>query len=278
MSVLSDNGMTEGDRRIPLIRDVIKALSMAFPEHWQESYDNTGLQLGDGMRQCTGAMICVDATPEIVAEAYDRGCNLLITHHPLIFHPLKRIEGLGRVERTIYKAIKNDVVIYSCHTSVDNAPVEGVSWEMGRMLGLSAMQPLESNGEEGIGSGVIGSLPTPLLPSDLALLVKETFGSVVTRCSDPSCVGSPVSRVALCGGAGGFLIPKAIDAGAQAFITSDSRHNHFIDFLGRIFLIDIGHYESEKCTKHIFYQIIKEKFPNFAVYYSELEKNPINYL
>ena len=87
-----------------------------------------------------------------------------------------------------------------------------------------------------------------------------------------------ISRLALCGGAGGFLIPKAIESGAQAFIASDCKHNQFLDYAKSIFLIDIGHFESEECTKQIFYQIIREKIPNFALYYSELEKNPIIYL
>lgn len=261
-----------------LIKDVVKVIEDAFPPRYQEDYDNTGLQVGSMIRPCTGVLFCVDVTPEIIAEAEHKGCNLIVSHHPLIFNPLKRIATNGRVDMSIYKAIKNDVAIYSCHTSVDNAPVKGVSWKMAEMLGLTDVSPLETRGDEGIGSGVIGTLPEPRTYRELVDKVKTTFGSPVARCSSLTPERGKVSRVALCGGAGGFLIPAAIECGAQAFIASDCKHNNFLDYAQSIFLIDIGHFESEECTKQIFYQIIREKIPNFALYYSELEKNPIIYL
>lgn len=260
------------------IKDVIDIIEEKFPPSWQEGYDNTGLQIGEPLRLCTGVIVCVDVTPQIVVEAYEKGCNLIVSHHPLIFHPLKKISGYERVDRTIYAAIRNDIAIYSCHTSADNAINCGVSWKMGRMLGLSDMSALEQKSGQQTGSGVHGYLPQMMSPAELVTLVKKTFGSPVVRCSEPACSSQQISHVALCGGAGGFLLPEAIGLGAQAFVTSDCKHNQFLDYLGRIFLIDIGHYESEECTKQIFYQIIKEKIPNFALYYSELEKNPINYL
>lgn len=261
-----------------LVRDIINIIEERFPPRWQDGYDNTGLQIGEPLCTCTGVLLCVDVTPEIVVEAYDKGCNLIISHHPLIFHPLKRITGYNRVDRAICAAIRNDIAVYSCHTSADNAKGCGVSWEMGRMLGLQGMSVLGSRDEAETGAGVCGSLPHPVSPSDFISIVKGAFGSPVVRCSSLSLAAQEISRVALCGGAGGFLIPEAIGAGAQAFVTSDCKHNQFIDYLGMVFLVDIGHYESEECTKRIFYQIIKEKIPNFALCYSELEKNPINYL
>lgn len=74
-----------------LIRDVIAVIEEAFPLHYQEDYDNTGLQVGSVMRHCTGALLCVDVTPEIIVEAESKGCNLIISHHPLIFNPIKSI-------------------------------------------------------------------------------------------------------------------------------------------------------------------------------------------
>lgn len=261
-----------------LIRDIVALLEEAFPPTWQEDFDNTGLQIGEEIRPCTGVLLCVDATPEVVVEAYEKGCNLIISHHPLIFHPIKRITSMGRVDRTIYKAIKNDIAIYSCHTSVDNAPGIGVSWQMGRMMGMTDMSTLEGHDDDEIGAGIIGRLQQPLEAEALVALVKSTFSSPIVRCSSLDFVRGRIERVTLCGGAGSFLLPKAIEAGAQAFIASDCKHNHFIDHLGQIFLVDLGHYEAEACTKRIFYQIIREKIPNFALYYSELETNPIIYL
>lgn len=260
------------------IADIIAALEDSAPSRWQESFDNTGLQIGDASKECTGVLICVDASPEIVEEASLRGCNLIVSHHPLIFHAIKNITGDGRVERTIIEAAKKDIAIYSCHTSIDNAPTIGVSHKMAEMLGLKDVRALEERGSEKIGCGVVGVLDHPLLPEELAQRVKEAFGSPIVRCSSLSAVPGPIEKIGLCGGAGSFLIPEAVKAGAQAFITSDCKHNIFLDYLSQIFLIDIGHYESENCTKQIFYQIITEKFPNFAVNYSQLDKNPIIYL
>lgn len=261
-----------------LIRDVIAAIEEAFPPHYQEDFDNTGLQLGSVLRHCTGALICVDVTPQIVIEAVEKKCNLIITHHPLIFKPIKQIVNFNRVDISIYKAIQNNITIYSCHTSADNTPRRGVSWKMGEMLGLSEIKSLESRGPEGIGCGITGSLTTPMSQTDLVELVKSTFGSPVARCSKVLTNFGKIGRIGLCGGAGSFLIDKAITDGARAFITSDCKYNQFLDYVGQIFLIDIGHFESEECTKSIFYQTITEKFPNFALYKSELEKNPIIYL
>lgn len=260
-----------------LIRDVINAIEEVIPPRYQEDYDNTGLQAGTPLRPCTGVLLCVDVTPEIVVEAAEKGCNLIVSHHPLIFHPLKSISGEGRVEFSIYKAMKNDVSIYSCHTAVDNTPLTGVSWKMAEMLGLENVELLEDKGA-GTGCGVVGNLPVPLTQLQLVEKVKGVFNTPVARCSAYTPGQTEISRVALCGGAGAFLLPEAIEKGAQAFITSDCKHNHFLDYAQSIFLIDIGHFESEECTKQIFYQIITEKFPNFALYYSELEKNPIIYL
>lgn len=261
-----------------LIADIIKTLEDVAPRRWQESFDNTGLQLGDPDRACTGVLLCVDPSPQIVAEAVEKNCNLIVSHHPLLFHGIKSITGPGRVEQTVIEAIRSDISIYSCHTSIDNAPTIGVSQAMARMLKLTDVVPLEEKGLDKIGCGVIGNLPNPMSPRELAAYVKQTFGSPIARCSDPDAASRDIQSVALCGGAGSFLIPEAIKRGAQAFITSDCKHNLFLDHLKSIFLVDIGHYESEQCTKQIFYQIITEKFPNFAVYYSILDKNPINYL
>jgi len=127
------------------------------------------------------------------------------------------------------------------------------------------------------GSGAIGNLTMPMTQLELIKLVKKTFSTPTARCSklNPDI---KIEKIAMCGGSGSFLIKKAISKGAQAFITSDTKYHDFVDYNQSVFIIDIGHFESEQCTKDIFYHIIREKFPNFALYYSELEKNPINYL
>lgn len=257
-------------------RDIIAALEAVAPLNLQESYDNTGVQVADPSRPCTGVLLCVDLTEDIIREAQQKGCNLIVTHHPLMFRPVKSLQQRNRVEQTLVSAIRAGIDIYSCHTSIDNAPAVSVSHTMARMLGLRNVRTLVPVNADGAGSGAVGNLPEPISYSEAVQKIKATFHSPVARCA-PAPDSSPVSRIALCGGAGADFIPDAIAAGAQLYLTSDCKHNHFLDHVGGIFLVDIGHFESEECTKQIFYQIISEKFPNFAVYKSEIEKNPITY-
>lgn len=133
------------------------------------------------------------------------------------------------------------------------------------------------NGSRYIGLGAVGNLAKALTPGELVAQVKSVFQSPVARCSAYPA-DSVVRRVAVCGGAGSSLIPKAIAAGAQAIVTSDTRYHDFVDYADTILIVDIGHHESENCTKDIFYHIITKKFPNFAVRYANTDINPINYL
>ena len=123
------------------ISEITGAIEKYAPLWLQEEWDNAGLQVGDTDREATGAVLCVDATEAIVDEAIDRGVNLVISHHPLLFRGLKRITGRTATERIVAKALKHDIAIYSAHTNMDSAP-GGVSWATGRRAGLTAMRTL----------------------------------------------------------------------------------------------------------------------------------------
>ena len=363
------------------IAEIISAIEVFAPLALQEDYDNCGLQVGDKMTECTGALLCVDATPVIVDEALTRGCNLIISHHPLIFKGLKRLTGASLVEQTVMKALQCGVAIYSLHTAIDNA-TNGVSWEMARLLNLEDVKVLEpqqgkllklstmvpsahceavknalfeagagkigdydccsfsvegkgsfraqsganpfvgthgeihhepetridvilprwikggvekallqvhpyeepayefvaiENTSKLTGAGVVGRMKTPITLSAFVEKVKKAFGSPIVR-TNADDASVEVSVVAMCGGSGSFLVRNAIGTGAQVFLTADTKYHDFVDYKNKINIIDIGHFESEQCTKNIFYRVIQEKFPNFALYYSDIEKNPINYL
>lgn len=261
---------------MPTVADITHAIEQYAPLRLQEEWDNCGLQTGSLLSECTGVTLCVDCTEAVVREAAAAGCNLVVSHHPLIFHGLKRLTGDNPVQRAVMAAIQLGVNVYSAHTSMDNAP-GGVSARMARMLGLTDIRPLEpSQAMEGAGSGAIGTLGTPLTAEELAGLIKRAFGSPVVRCS--TARPEAISRVAMCSGAGAFMLPQAIEAGAQAFITSDTRYHEFMDYGADIFIADIGHFESEHCITSIFYDIIREKFPNFAVRHSVAGINPITYM
>ena len=258
------------------IAEVINAINDFAPLSLQESWDNSGVQVGDITAECSGVLLCVDATETIIDEAIARGCNLVIAHHPLLFRGLKQIVGKSLVERTVLKAIRRSITVFSAHTSLDSTR-GGISWEMARMLGSEVTGILSpSTSDPSIGLGVIAEFSTPFTPEEFTAKVKQTFGSPICRCT--AAPNATIQRIAMCGGAGGEFINEAIAAGAQAYISSDTRYHDFVDHASDIFLVDIGHYESESCAKDIFYRVITEKFPNFAVCKSELEKNPINYL
>lgn len=252
-------------------REIISAVEAVCPPECQESWDNSGWQVGDPDGDCTGVLLCVDVTEAILDEACRRGCNLVVAHHPLLFRATRQLLGRNRVERCVAKAFREGISVYSAHTSCDCA-VRGVSAVMADMLKLTDVTPLTPDG-----LGVVGQLPLPTQWQVFLDIVKYTFGVETLRHSRPlqSCMF--ISRVALCGGAGGDLLADAADAGAQVLVTADCKHNLFLDDTDRIMLVDAGHFETEQCTKDIFYRAITEKFPNFAVWKSNDEVNPVQY-
>lgn len=258
------------------IKDIVGAIEEYAPPVLQESYDNTGYQVGNPEAEATGALLCVDVTEEIVAEAADKGMNLIISHHPLLFRGVKCVVGRNRPERALAEAIRRGVTVYSSHTAMDSTR-GGVSWRMAGMLGLVDAEVLvPSSCGAGSGLGVIGNLPEATGIEAFLEKVKLTFGSGVLRVSAyPADL--MVSRVALCGGSAGEFLPDAIAGGAQVYVTADCKLNQFLDYREDIVLVDAGHFETEECTKSIFFDVITEKFPNFALCYSDKEKNPIIY-
>lgn len=264
------------------IREITDAIEQYAPLRLQEEWDNAGIQVGDPDAEITGVLLCTDATEAVVAEAIERGFNLVIAHHPLIFRGLKKIMGRTPVERAVAMAIKHDVTIYSAHTNMDSA-WQGVSFRMADKIGMTNVKFLDDNavdpyGEQestSAGCGVIGDI-APMAAREVLKRVKAAFEVGAVRYSGDG--DTLVSRVALCGGAGGFLLDKAVAMGAQLYVTADMRYHDFLDNAQRIVVADIGHYESEHFTKEIFLEIIQKKNPTFAVDFAKKETNQVNYL
>lgn len=344
---------------------IIAAIEDFAPRWLQESWDNTGLQIGfpEGA-DCTGALLCVDVTEEIIAEAVGLGCNLVVSHHPLIFKGLKSLTGRSAIERAALAAIRAGVAVYSSHTALDSTR-GGVSYALAQALGATVVRaldpaeirrfslqvicprdmvgavrailagqesvpepdapeagdklyshrplaaeqsvvdasglgavtaaldrlgrgvsytatPVESN-NTALGLGVVADYAEPVSPAAFLARVKEVCGTPAVRCnlafSSMISDGAPaIRRIALCGGSGGEFIGKARAAGADVYLTADVRYHDFADNRSGMGILDVGHFESEKCAKDIFYHVLTKKFPNFAVYYSKIEKNPVQYL
>jgi dinuclear metal center YbgI/SA1388 family protein len=125
------------------IQEIIQQLETWAPPGLQEDYDNSGLICGNSNEPCTGAMICLDSTPEVIQEAIQKGCNLVIAHHPIVFSGIKKLTGKNYIERALLLAIKNDIAIYAIHTNLDNVHT-GVNRKIGEMLGVSHPSILRS--------------------------------------------------------------------------------------------------------------------------------------
>ena len=350
------------------IKQIVSALERFAPLPLQDGFDNAGLQIGLTEAEATGALLCLDVTEAVLDEAIALGYNLVISHHPLIFKGYKSITGKDYVERCILKAIKNDIVIYSAHTNLDNAQ-GGVNYKIAEKIGLKnlkVLEPKENNlvklvtfvpyaqadavrealfaaGCGNIGDydscsynlkgegtfrakegthpfcGTIGELHheeevriETILPSFKkaetikALLAahpyEEPAFDIYPLLNDWLQAGSGIvgeldeseteleflkrikktfevgQRVALCGGAGAFLLPQAIRSGADVFITGEIKYHDYFGHEEDILMAEIGHYESEQYTKEIFSSIIRDFFPNFAIQLSKINTNHIKYL
>ena len=258
------------------IKEIVSALERFAPLPLQDGFDNAGLQIGLTDAEATGALLCLDVTEAVLDEAIALGYNLVIAHHPLIFKGYKSITGRDYVERCILKAIKNDLVIYAAHTNLDNAP-EGVNFKIAEKIGLKnvrILQPRED--EEQAGAGVIGELETPETELEFLKRIKKTFE--VGCLKHNRLTGREIQTVALCGGAGAFLMPLAIHNRADVFITGEIKYHDYFGHDAEILLAEIGHYESEQYTKEIFYTIIRDLFPNFEVQMTKVNTNPIKYM
>ena len=259
---------------------MLSALEQFAPLPLQESWDNAGLQLGLTEAEVSGALLCLDVNEQIVDEAIRKGCNLIVSHHPLLFRGLKQITDATQVQRTVVKAIKHDVVVVSMHTNMDNAR-GGVNWKIAERLGLTdvrflAPSPSERAGGEVSGSGVVGDLPQEMAAEDFVRMVKERFGVACALCNE--LLQRPVRKVALCGGAGDFLLDDAVRQGADAFITGEMHYHQYFGYEQRIQICVIGHYQSEQFTSEIFRDVILRECPGVRTEIAETVTNPIVYL
>lgn len=362
-----------------LIKDITIFLENIAPVSLQEPYDNAGLITGNYELNCTGVLICLDCVEAIVEEAITQKCNLIIAHHPIIFTGLKKINGNSYVERTIIKAIKNDIAIYAIHTNLDNV-LAGVNGKIALMLGLQNVQILSpkkdilkklavfvpkenqekliealfaagaanignysecsftttgvgtfkpgddanpysgnigirniseelkievifpawlqnniiktmknnhpyeevaydvynlNNNYQQVGSGITGDLALEMQEIDFLTQLAQVFKLKIIK--HTPLKGKACKKIAICGGAGSFLIDKAKAVGADVFITSDLKYHEFFDADAQMLLVDIGHYESEQFTIELLYDLLSNKFPNFALLKTGVNTNPVQY-
>ena len=254
------------------IREIIDALERFAPLPLQDDYDNSGLQVGTTETEVSGVLLCLDVTRQVVDEAINNGCNMIISHHPLLFRPLKKLtdDNIGSI---VMSAVRLGITIYASHTNLDNAS-KGVNMRIANVLGLTDVKPLDEH-PDGNGAGIIGRFPNSLTEDELLALIKEKFGVKCIRHNGN--LGRKVSRMAVCGGSGAFLADMAVEKGADAFMTGEIGYHRFFGYDGVIKLIETGHFESEQFTVDLMADILNEAFPALKVVKTTVKTNPINY-
>ncbi len=262
------------------LSQLIHFLNDIAPEKFQESYDNAGLITGHPDMEIKGVLVTLDCIESVVDESIALGCNVIVAHHPIVFSGMKRFNGNNYVERTIIKAIKNDIAIYAIHTNLDNVYLSGVNAKIAEKLGLHNINILAPkldlmHKDHQVGSGMIGNLHSSMKPEAFFALLKDNMELNTFRhtaiCKDN------IYKVAVCGGSGGFLLNASKKAGADVFITSDYKYHEFFEANDEIIIIDIGHFESEKYTIDLLYDLIINNFSTFATHYTKIITNPIKY-
>lgn len=256
------------------LRDIINIIESVAPLSNQADWDNSGLQIGDQEASVSSVLLCTDVTDAIVDEAVAKGCELIVSHHPLLFHGLKTIQGRTVAERCVIKCIKHDIAVYSAHTSLDTV-LHGISGRLAEKIGVENYRILSpTNGEE-IGYGAIGELAEAVPFMTFATMVKEVLGAAAIRYIEPAGGGeSLVKRIAMCGGAGAEFAEEAIAQGADVFVAGDWKHHEFLELVGKIGVLDVGHWESEQWAGEILAEALVER-DGLKVVMAEANETPV---
>jgi dinuclear metal center YbgI/SA1388 family protein len=244
---------------MPKLKEVIQLIEEMFPPALAAQWDNTGLQLGDPEWEVRKVMIALDPLPEVLREAAGKKINLVVTHHPLFFEPIKSLDLSYGHGLAVAASIKNKIAIYAAHTSFDRAK-GGLNDFLAERLGLTDTRPLEPMaGNPGEGFGRIGTLKAPITAKALAERVKKALSLEGVRLTGEP--GRKIHVVALCGGSGADLLGLAADSGADAFITGDVKYHQGLKALERgICLIDAGHQGTELPAMERLAERLREKF------------------
>lgn len=219
-----------------LIRDVYEAIDRAAPFASAMDFDNAGLLVGDPDQPVSRLLVALDITPEVIREAADCGAELIVSHHPVIFHGLKSLPTF----HPVWQLASRGIGAICAHTNLDKAQHVGVNEALAAVLGLQHVRLIPQDAEALLR---IGELPVPMTLSEFAGLVRDRLG-----CGSVQVCGQvkQIRTVAVCGGAGGDLASVAKAAGADLYVTGEVKQNEWIDAagIGQPMLV-CGHHASE---------------------------------
>lgn len=253
--------------RVCDIYDIINAVA-PFPTALD--FDNVGLLVGDGNAVVTRALLALDITPNVVAEAASMNANLIVSHHPVIFHPVK---SLGPQD-VPYQLASRGIAALCCHTNLDLSPVCGVNVALGNKLGLRNLRREDVFGEDSVLYS--GDLEEPLDAEDFAALVKEKLSAPAVKFVPGD---RPVQKVFLCSGAGGEYVHQAACRGADAYLTGEIKHHEELEAAySRLTCVAAGHYYTEKVFAEFLASYLRKRVPDTAFLLSQVETAPMRVL
>lgn len=251
---------------------IMESLEQLSPSSYAESWDNVGLLAGRRDKPVQKLCIALDATDEVIEEAAAKGADMLLTHHPLIFSAVKRVNTDDFIGRRIVKLLQSDISYYAMHTNFD---VMGMADAAADEMGLQERQVLDITYEDEIskeGIGRYGKLPRVMTLEECASYVKKVFHlESVKVYGEPESV---VECVAISPGSGKSMIKYAAAAGAEALVTGDIGHHEGLDAMAQgLMIIDAGHYGIEKIFVPYMAEYLKREFPRLEIFAAK-EKNP----
>lgn len=248
------------------VRDIYAHIDSAAPFRDQESYDNSGLNIGCSDAEVTTVLTALDATADVVSDAERLGAQLVVTHHPVIFDPLRQI-SFDSVQGRLARA---GISLIAAHTSFDSAVMNDILCEK---LGLRPEKPLSV--DNGVPIGYFCD-NVGLSPSELAKKIGTALGNTCVRFND---MGGTVRKAAVCSGSGGSFLPEVIAEKADCLITGDVKHNVFVDaYNAGVTVIDAGHYHTEVIFCEYMQKMLSSAFPELDVITAPSERDILSYI
>lgn len=249
------------------VKEIYELMDQKAPFRYQAGFDNAGFLVGRGDRAVTKVLVALDITPGVIGEAAEKGCQLIVAHHPVIWGTIGQVTDETSTGRNLLALIEQNIAAICAHTNLDAAE-GGVNSELARLVGLEDPAPLEAEGEDetgrAYGIGRVGLLSGgPLSLRDFARHVKKVLHLNGVRVMD---AGVPVRKVAVGGGACGSMLPLVKAQGCDTFLTSDLKHDLYLEAgnLG-INLLDAGHYSTETVVCPVVKGWLEAAFPGLEV-------------
>ena len=262
-------------RAFVLASTVYRLLDALYPFSYQEKWDNSGFLVGNKSSVVSGILLTLDITNEAVYEADEKGCKLIVSHHPVIFEPLRRLSS----DNPVYNLAACGISAICMHTNLDAAKggMNDVVTEL-----LSQRLDFDDNPEifcktpeVGVGIGKILRLRVPIHPSAMAEILKELFGCEIVRFTDN---GGYIEKIAVACGSCGSMLETALDAECDALITGDVKHNIWVDAKNyAISLFDCGHFHTENIILEQLDEVLKANLPFIKTYIAKSSADPVQY-